>query len=70
MVQSKEKSAVYLFGGLNFIDIKEPLRRNEVYELHCQNGIESCEWKLRHHLSNPRSDFVAVPLPENNPFQC
>ena len=70
MIQSKDKSTVYLIGGANFIDIREPLRRDEVYELHCKNGIGSCEWKLRHHLTNPRSDFVIVPLPKNHPFQC
>ena len=71
MVQSVDKSSVYSIGGANPVPIKETLRKDEIYELNCwKNSIENCEWKFRHHLNNPRSDFVVVPLPEINQLKC
>ena len=57
LVQAETKDRLYAIGGVGngtFLDM--------VLEMHCSKGLESCQWKPKQQLLNPRAYFLAIPI--------
>ena len=57
LVQAETKDRLYAIGGVGngtFLDL--------VLEMHCSKGLESCQWKPKQQLLNPRAYFLAIPI--------
>ena len=63
LVQSLD--GVYAIGGISNDGFS-----NQVLQMHCSKGIESCEWKVKQQLLNPRAYFLAILIPNALSISC
>ena len=67
LVQTSPLDGVYAIGGISPDGFSD-----KVLQMHCSKPglMESCEWKVKQQLLNPRAYFLALPIPNALSISC